>query len=195
MTAQSATPPPVKYLSFSAEINRQTVPALIQVMSKYHNENVQEVYVTLSTMGGEVQSGIHLYNFLKSLPYRLTIHNVGYVNSVGNVVFLAGDRRYANPNATFMFHGVGFNVSQGTRFEEQQLRDRLDGVLRDQGRLGSIIQERTRLDEEAVAALFSKAETKDAAWAAEMGLIDEVRELQIPAGAPIDAMVVQQKST
>ncbi len=193
MTTQSATPPSVRYLSFSAFINRETVQTLIQMMSKYHNEGVQEVYLMMSTGGGEVQPGVHLYNFLRGLPFRLTIHNVGYVNSVGNVVFLAGDRRYANPNATFMFHGVGFTLSQGTRFEEQQLRERLEGVLRDQGRLGSIIHERTKLDEEVVKGLFSKAETMDAAWAAEHGLIDEIRDLQIPAGSRVDSLVVQQQ--
>lgn len=195
MTTQPATPASIKYLSFSADIDRQSVQMLIQVMSKYHNDGVQEVYLMLSTTGGETQAGIHLYNFLRGLPIRLTVHNVGYVNSVGNVIFLAGDSRYANANATFMFHGVGFTLSQGQRFQEQQLRERLEGVLRDQGRLGSIIQERTKLDEEVVAALFSKAETKDAAWAAEHGFIDEVRDLQIPAGSPIDNLTVTRKST
>lgn len=195
MSAQPATQPSVKYLSFSADIDRQTVQMLIQVMSKYQNDGVQEVYFMLSTTGGETQAGIHLYNFLRGLPIRLTFHNVGYVNSVGNVIFLAGDSRYANANATFMFHGVGFTLSQGQRFQEQQLRERLDSVLRDQGRLGQIIHERTELDEQAVAELFTKAETKDATWAAEHGLINETRDLQIPLGSSIDNLTVTRKAT
>ncbi len=44
-----------------------------------------------------------------------------------------------------------------------------------------------------VKGLFSKAETMDAAWAAEHGLIDEIRDLQIPAGSRVDSLVVQQQ--
>ena len=193
MTAQPAGSPSVKYFSFSAEINPQTVQALIQVMSKYHNEGVQEVYFNFSTTGGRTDSGVHLYNFLRGLPYKLTIHNVGYVNSVGIIVFLAGDKRYASPRATFIFHGVSFTASQGQTLDEPVLRDKLSAVLLDQGRLGSIIQERTSLDEKTVKALFGKAQTKDAAWAAEHGLIDGIRDLQIPAGSALESLTVQAK--
>ncbi len=195
MTTQPATPPPVKYLSFSAGINQQTVQGLIGVMSNYHNQAIPKIYFTLSTSGGDVDPGIHLYNYLRGLPFELTLHNVGHVNSVGIIVFLAGQKRYASPNATFMFHGVGINVSQGERLEEQQLRDKLEVILRGQDRIGSIIQERTKLDKETIAGLFSKAQTKDAAWAKEHGFIDEIRELEIPPGIRVDALTVQPKAT
>ena len=46
-------------------------------------------------------NGMNLYNFLRGLPIRLTTHNVGNVDSIGNAVFLAGEHRYACPHSPF----------------------------------------------------------------------------------------------
>ena len=67
-------------------------------------------YVLLSTPGGQVTSGLTVYNFLRSIPAKVTMHNIGNVNSIGNAIFLAADERFACAHSTFMFHGVGFDV-------------------------------------------------------------------------------------
>jgi ATP-dependent protease ClpP protease subunit len=111
------------YVSFSAEINPNTTQSLIALLSQQINLGVQEIYLLLSTQGGDVMSGINLYNVLRSLPAKLTTHNVGNVDSIGNAIFLAGHERYASRHSTFMFHGVGFNVPTPTLFEEKSLRE------------------------------------------------------------------------
>jgi ATP-dependent protease ClpP protease subunit len=47
----------------------------------------------LSSPGGHVMLGMNLYNVLRALPIKLTTHNVGNVDSIGNAVFLAGNPR------------------------------------------------------------------------------------------------------
>src|SRR5690554_2608812 len=64
------------------------------------------IYIILSSTGGTVYSGIAVYNFIKALPVKVTTHNVSRVDSIANVVFLAGDERFAAPNASFLFHGA-----------------------------------------------------------------------------------------
>ena len=63
----------------------------------------------LSTLADDIDGVIIL---LAAMPFKLATHNVGRVNSIGNVVFLAGEERYAVPHSAFMFHGVGFDVKQ-----------------------------------------------------------------------------------
>jgi hypothetical protein len=65
-----------------------------------------------------------------------------------------------------MFHGVGFDLPGGVRLEEKFLLERLDGIRSDQKRIGSVIEERTRLAKEDIARLFLEAQTKDATFAA-----------------------------
>ena len=188
--AQGAT---TVYVSFSAEIIPSTTESLIATMSHCVNQRVRQVHLLLSTPGGSVMNGLNLHNFLKGMPFELITHNVGNVDSIGNMVFLAGKKRYTSPQATFMFHGVGFDVPGNQRFEEKTLRERLDGLLSDQRRIGAIIAENSKLSADEVAALFLEAQTKDASWAVEKGIVHEVREVQIPTGSPVVSLVFQRQ--
>ncbi|MEO6390363.1 MAG: ATP-dependent Clp protease proteolytic subunit, partial [Pyrinomonadaceae bacterium] len=136
--------------------------------------------------------GLNLYNVLRGLPIALTTHNVGNVDSIGNAIFLAGSHRIACPHSTFMFHGVGIDVAGGGRLEEKILRERLDGILSDQKRIGSILTERTSLNADQVGELFREAQTKDATFAVGCGIVDEIRDVQIPAGSPVVTLVFQR---
>ena len=179
------------YVSFSAEINPHTTEALIAALGACHNEGASAIYLLLSTPGGHVMNGMTLYNFMRSLPIPVTTHNMGNVDSIGNAVFLGGATRYASPHSTFMFHGVGFNTDAKTRLEEKFLRERLDGLLADQKRIGAIL-DRTSLSTDKIKSLFGEAQTKDADFAASVGIVDEIREAQIPAGSPILSLVFQR---
>ena len=140
-------------------------------------------------------SGINLYHVLKGMPFELVIHNVGNVDSVGNVIFLAGTKRYASANATFMFHGVGFDMPRNARLEEKDCRERLASILADQTRMGNIIAQCTKLSVAEIADLFKQAQTKDTAFALEKGIIHEIKEFQIMPGCPIISLVFQRQST
>jgi len=78
------------------------------------------------------------------------------------------------------------------RFEEKNLKERLDGLLADQKRIGGIIRDRTNLTDVEVRALFFEAQTKDTAFALDKGIIHEVREAKVPAGVPIVSLVFQR---
>jgi ATP-dependent Clp protease protease subunit len=176
---------PIVYISFSAEINQNTTEGLISVMGNCANAQVKEVCLLLNTAGGSVMNGINLYNVLRGMPFELITHNVGSVNSIGNTIFLAGKKRYAVPNATFMFHGVGFNFSQGQRLEEKDLREKLEGILRQQKQIGEIISQHTKLTDKEIEDLFREAQTKDVHFAVDKGIIEDIRDVQIPKGTPI----------
>ena len=180
------------YISFSAEIIPQTTEALIAVMADQANKKVDEVYLMLSTPGGSVMNGLNLYNVLRAFPFKLITHNVGNVDSIGNAVFLAGAERYACPHSTFMFHGVGFDMKVGQRLEEKSCHERLDGILKDQQRIGSIIHDRTNLNDGKIRNLFREARTKDADYAKSVGIIHDIRDVQIPAGNPVISLVFQR---
>lgn len=180
-----------RYVTFSAGISTQSAQSLISVMAQYVNEGVEHVYLMISTPGGSVMDGLNLYNVLRAMPFRLTTHNVGNVDSIGNAVFLAGETRYASPHSTFMFHGVGFDARQGERLEEKNLQEKLNSLLADQRRIGAIIQERTKISEADAAALFRDAQVKDAEYAVRVGLVHEVKDAHIPAGARVASFVFQ----
>lgn len=186
-------PKKVVYVSFSAEIVDHTTESLIAVMSNCVNQKVDEVYLMLSTPGGNVMHGMNLYNVLRALPFKLITHNVGNVDSIGNAVFLAGSERFACEHSTFMFHGVGIPVQAGIRLEEKNMRESLNSILADQKRIGSIIKDRTNLPEADIEALFREARTKDAAFAAGCGIVHQIKDVQIPKDTQVISLVFQRK--
>lgn len=135
--------------------------------------------------------GITLYNFLRGVPFELIVHNIGNVDSIGNAIFLSGKVRYACAHSTFMFHGVGFD-KPAARFEEKGLREMLDGIGNDQRRIGSIITDRTNITQDEVEGLFREAQTKTAEFARERGIVHEIREFQLPGGAPVISFVFKR---
>lgn len=182
------------FISFSAEINPTTTEILLRTCADLANKRAKTVYLLLSTPGGSVMNGITIYNVLRSMPFKLVTHNVGSVNSIGNVIFLAGEERYSCARATFMFHGVGFDITQPTRFEEKLLRERLDSIQADQARIAAIIADRARFADRAeIEALFREAVTKDPAYAKDRSIIHDIREVQIPEGTPVLQLVFERQ--
>jgi ATP-dependent protease ClpP protease subunit len=180
------------YVSFSGEISPHTTESLLAVMANCVNQQVKTVYL-VSTPGGNVMNGMNLYNVLRGMPFELITHNVGNVDSIGNAIFLAGKKRYACPHSTFMFHGVGFDLKNHTgRLEEKNLKELLASILSDHKRIGNVISERTKLTDEVVATLFSEAQTKDATFAVGAGIVDEIKDVQIPAGSSVISLVFQR---
>ncbi len=176
---------PLVYISFSADINLNTTENLIKVVAHCANQEVQKVHLLFSTTGGTVIQGLNLYNVLKGMPFELIMHNVGSVNSIGNIIYLSGNKRLATASATFMFHGVGFTLQQGQRLEQKDLQEKLDSIFSDQKRMGDIISAHTQLTESEVESLFREAQTKDASFALSKGIIHEIQEVTITPSTPI----------
>ena len=173
------------YLSFCGRISQGSMDTLVGTCADLANQGVETVYLMLSSPGGAVDSAIAAYNLLRGMPFRLITHNVGSVDSMGNVLFLAGEERFACPDSSFMFHGVGFNVSLKMRFELRTLREKMDSVEGDQRKIAAIIAERTQLTPAEIDELFLEAVTRAPDYALEHGIVHEVRELNIPAGNTI----------
>lgn len=179
------------YMSFLAEINQNTAEALIGTIARELGQGMDELHLMLSTPGGNVREGIALYNALMALPTRVVTYNIGSVNSIGNVVFLAGAQRFANRTSNFMFHGVGFDI-QGTRFEEKQLLERLDSLQNDQSLIAEIITRRTKISPSKVHDLFLRAAFLRANEAKAKGIIDDIRDAKVPKGAVFMQLVFQR---
>lgn len=176
------------YVSFSAEINPSTTESLINGMANLHNSNATEVHLLFSTPGGSIMNGFNLYNVLRAFPFKLIMHNVGNVDSIGNVIFLAGKERRAAPHSTFMFHGAGFDVVS-IRLTEPLLREYLDSLAADHKRMAEVFSQRTTLSTENAVELFKEASTKDATWANSVGFTQTTCDPQVPLGVPVHSLV------
>jgi ATP-dependent protease ClpP protease subunit len=179
------------YLFLSAEITQNAANQFTAHLAGLASQTPTRLIVAINSGGGNVVSGIAMYNAMIAMPYPIVTHNIGNVDSIANVIFLGGEERYACPGSTFMFHGVGFNGNANERLEENNLKAKLDNIKADHNRISGIISARTqgRLTVREGRNLFKEQRTRNAQWAVEKGLVAEVRDFTLPAGANVQFLV------
>lgn len=173
------------YVKFSSPINPQTSQNLMNFLSQQINNGQKEFYFLFASQGGSVNDGVVLYNFMRALPAKIIMHNIGAIDSIANVIFLAAEERYCNPNSSFLFHGVGFDIIQPIRMDEKDLKEKIAIIERDQKSIAGIISERTKLKEDQVMEMFLRAKTKNPEEAKDLGLIKDIKLAQVPEGSQI----------
>jgi ATP-dependent protease ClpP protease subunit len=131
----------------------------------------KSLYFLLSTPGGHVDAGITLHHFLKSLPVEIVMHNIGSIDSIGNVVFLAGAKRYATEHSTFLFHGVASNFNKDIALPLNQMDEIRSKLAKDQEKIAGIIKESTKITLREIRKLFLYGESKDVHFALKKGII------------------------
>lgn len=98
-------------INFTAPVNSTTCGQLIEKASLAAQQQASSLILNIATMGGECSYGFTLYNFLLTLPMPVHTHNLGTVESMGNIIFLAGERRTACPHSKFLFHPFHWHLN------------------------------------------------------------------------------------
>ncbi|MDF7627724.1 ATP-dependent Clp protease proteolytic subunit [Erwiniaceae bacterium L1_55_4] len=98
---------------FLCPVTAQTVSFFQQGCLQAIGNGATSLQIHISSGGGDLISGFTAYHFLKSLPVPIATHNISNVESVANVIFMAGTERRANPGSRFLLHPLhwGFATS------------------------------------------------------------------------------------
>jgi ATP-dependent Clp protease protease subunit len=145
----------------------------------------RELQILFSSAGGAVDEGFALYNFLRALPLKLTMHAIGYVDSIALVVFLAGEERFCTQDSTFMFHDFSWGVPNGISQTRGQWADLHDSLDRSAIRSQDVLKLRTSFTDEDLKSfkLYEKTSIQGASFAKEKGIVDNVQDVTIPPGS------------
>jgi ATP-dependent protease ClpP protease subunit len=169
------------YINFFDGIDPLKVNKFIQFTTEVINQHTPtELYFFISSNGGDVDSGFVLYNFLVSLHSKLTVtmHNTGSIDSIANVIFVAGQNRYAAPNSSFLFHGVSMNLQGGvSRTILKESLSRLEGM---ENRIAHTVSKHSELTEIELTSLFQQGEGKDVNFALDKKIIQEIKVPSVP---------------
>jgi ATP-dependent Clp protease protease subunit len=172
------------YLTLDGPISDQNVAQLIQQLDPIINPgNVEHLYLLLSTPGGSVNAGVTLFNYLEGLPIPITTHNIGQVDSIGNVIFQAGNKRIASHSTSFLFHGVTFSAQGTIAMSRVQLEELLSQIKQDEKRISTILKDKTNLNGTKLNAFFKSGRSLDPNEALTFGIIDRIAAVSIPNDA------------
>jgi ATP-dependent protease ClpP protease subunit len=179
-------PPSHVALSFVGPINYPATKNLRNAFCNAVNSGAKELTFLISSSGGSTEEGFALYHFLRSLPLKLTTHNIGTIASIANIVFLSGAARLSCENSRFMFHDFTWTYAQET-LDRDHIRERAESLNADASQFVEICKRHTSLtnaDFESLQ-LLSKPTIIIPNRAKEMGIIQEIADAKIASGIPM----------
>lgn len=92
------------WYTYTGVINPDLIAGAISWLSnKVYQGKVTKLKFILSSTGGDIDSAIRLYDYLKALPFDVETIGFGQIDSAANVIFLAGIKRFAVKDCRFFY--------------------------------------------------------------------------------------------
>lgn len=154
--------------------SERVVRELLSLSARY-----SKIDVRINSPGGDVFSGIAIYNALRTSVADITLYVDGMAASIAGVIALCGKPLYMSPYAKLMLH----NVSGGAWGNSKELREVADMIERLQGDLAQMIAGRCKMEASEVSKTYfedGKDHWISAEEALQMGLIDGIYEMLEP---------------
>lgn len=115
---------------------------IFQTILRNYQGRDDQITLYLSSEGGDLNSGFSLYNFIRSYPLPIKIINMGTIESIAVMIYLAADERYSIENSRFLFHSFHWGYSNHP-VDFQRLAENSSSLSFDTTRYISIFKERT----------------------------------------------------
>jgi len=126
---------------FFDSIDEDSVCDTIRILDAMESEsNKKEIYIILSSGGGNAYDGLALYDRIRQSECQIIIVGTGMVASMGLIIFLAGDERRITENTRLLNHQVSADDFGGRTSDfkiESKEFEELQSILTD------IVAERT----------------------------------------------------
>lgn len=108
------------------EVNSESVNSLIsQIRYLAREEPGKEITIYINSPGGEVSSGLALYDVMKAVKCPIRTVCVGTAASMGAVLFAAGNHRDMLPHARVMIHDPLISRTGGNALSLKAVSDDL----------------------------------------------------------------------
>jgi Protease subunit of ATP-dependent Clp proteases len=125
------------------EINAQTSNYLIkQLMFLEQEDSGKEITVYINSPGGEVVSGLAVYDYMNLMTSPIRTVCIGTAASMGAILFLAGEKREMLPHTKVMIHDPSFQCGFAGA-KPLEIQKQVDSLMETRKILCEIISERT----------------------------------------------------
>ena len=154
-------------------INDQVANVIVaQLLYLAHQDPDREIQFYINSPGGQITSGLAIYDTMQLIQAPVTTIAVGMAASMATILLTGGTkgRRYALPSATIHLHQpLGGVQGQATDIEIEAKE-----ILRMRSLLNSILEKHTGLSEEQISRYTDRNFYMTAEMAKEYGIIDDV---------------------
>lgn len=178
MLKPQTNPSDTQYLGLFSSIETSTAEKFIKLVCTKMPSATKKLHILFNSSGGSISAGFVLYNFIKVLPYHVIMHNVGSVDAIGIVVFLAGKERYSVENGTFLMHHITTQIPERIS-TESMMREKLSCIDAEAQKIKKVLLEHTKLTEQQLE--FKDGRLEDAQFALKNGIIHGIEQCPFPS--------------
>lgn len=145
----------------TVEVSDESAAELISTLSDWDAESRDRITVRLMTPGGDIVSGLAIYDFVTGLRAAGTPVDtlaLGWAASMGSILLQMGERRYIAPNASVLIHETRTTYDGGWTEKITDAEDRIRFEQDLERRCNAILARRSEL---TVAELRERYARKD----------------------------------
>lgn len=135
------------YITGEIGVNIELKDVIKQVQDQ---KEALEYNIYINSIGGYVDTGFDIYNYLVNLNKPITTIGTGFVASIATVIFLAGAKRKLTAGTQFMIH----NPSGGIEGTAEQIENYNKGLKDAENNLIKFYSEKTGLEKDALIPLL-----------------------------------------
>ncbi|MBE5866609.1 MAG: ATP-dependent Clp protease proteolytic subunit [Lachnospiraceae bacterium] len=128
----------------TTEVDSDTANKLIkQLMILEQLDNTEEITLYINSPGGEVVSGLAVYDYIHLMKAPVRTVCIGTAASMGAILFLAGKKREMLPHTMLMIHDPAYGSGDMAGKKPHELQMYVDKLKQSQENIACIIAERT----------------------------------------------------
>ncbi len=145
-----------------------------QLMYLQREDSESEITLYINSPGGEVISGLAVYDFLTMMKTPIKTVCTGTAASMGAILFLAGDKRMMLPHTRLMIHDPSYSHNDIGGRKPHEIQHELDKLNETREALARVIAEKTGHTLEEVYAVTASDTYYSPQEAIEFGLATEI---------------------
>ena len=164
------------WYTITGTIDTNTANSLITYINgQLYRTNINKLKLLISSGGGDVDSAIRIYSYLKALPIEIETIGLSQIDSAANIIFSAGNKRFAIKGCRFFLHEGTFTIgTQSTTLHNHQesmliITELLKKHI-------NILAKETGKTEKEINKLLKESTVLTAEKAKELGLVTDIVE-------------------
>ncbi|WP_171898978.1 ATP-dependent Clp protease proteolytic subunit [Janthinobacterium psychrotolerans] len=112
-----------EFIFYHGDVSHAGTANLRHLVTAAVNNGVKNLTICISSHGGDVASGLGIYNFLLMQPIAITTYVSGVCGSIAATMFMAGTTRIAANVSTFSLHAATYSTGprKGEKSENTEL--------------------------------------------------------------------------
>lgn len=152
------------------EVNSETSAKLIKQLMALDEESPHEITLFINSPGGDVLSGLAVYDYIKTMRSPVRTVCIGTCYSMGAILFLAGVKRDVYKHSRIMIHDPSYSTNDIGGKKAHEIQQEVDKLAETRDVLARIIAEVTGKSIEEILKITCQDSYYNAKEALEFGL-------------------------